>query len=126
MSGWNQSSCVDNSWKGEPNASKKDSGWFDNSWSGDLNAPNNESGVDQSWRSNAPKKKASTRTNQSTSYFEEEDDDDALKDGGHGGGTYNDRIEDVLVELVEPTAQVRFCLSTRTAVAAILYGATQT
>ena len=96
VSGWNQSSWVDDLWKGEPNASKNESSWVDNLWSGEPNAPNNELWVNQSLLSNASKTQASTRTNESTSYLDEEDDDDTLEDGTYRGGTYNPGTEDNL------------------------------
>ena len=82
--------------EGKDEHSKNESSWVDNSWRGELNAPNNESWVDQSWLSNAPRRQASSRTNQSNSYFEEEDDDDTYEDGTYDGDTYNNGNEDNL------------------------------
>ena len=90
VSGWNQSSWVDNSWKGRPNTSKNELSWVDNLWRGEPNAPSDKSWVDQSCLSNAPRTQTSTRTNESNSSFEEEDDDDAYREGTYDGGTYND------------------------------------
>ena len=41
--------------------------WVDQSWRGEPNACKNESGVNKLWDSNAPETQACTRTNQSTS-----------------------------------------------------------
>ena len=46
VSGWNQSSWVNNSWKGGPSAFKNGLSWVDNSWSGEPSAPKNKSWVD--------------------------------------------------------------------------------
>ena len=91
VSGWKESSWVDNSLRGEPNARENESSWVDNSWKGRSSGPKKESWVDQSWASNASKTQASTPTNQSASYFEGEE---AYDDDTYNDGTYDDDNED--------------------------------
>ena len=99
-------------WGGEPNTGEPNTSNYNNN---DDAAPNDW--VDQSWQSNAPITQATTRTNQPDSYYYNDDDQD-----------YGDLARSLVerrglcvrhTELVNATAQLRYCAETRIAVAAI-------